>query len=256
MHVSMTITYFIVCDWHVQFSLFFKCSVSCGIGIQVRKIDCVLPVSVNRSHPDHLHSRNTAVAADDNNNNEKNDRIQQDAASNGPIDESIQILSNEQISMGCDPKLKPIATQSCTTGIECTTIINDNIDSGSSSHEEPDTITNENENDNGNENVNSNPNENENDNTDLDNDDENTSQESDNVEGPEDMGPGQNVFEASVEATDEHAEEDAEGNTENVSAENGAAAESEEVDETEVFFWENHTHDRYFSTAFVKFVLS
>lgn len=236
----MTITYFIVCDWHVQFSLFFKCSVSCGIGIQVRKIDCVLPVSVNGSHPDHLHSRNTAAAADDNNNNEKNDRIEpsSDAASNGPIDESIQILSNEQISMGCDPKLKPIATQSCTTGIECTTIINDNIDSGSSSHEEPDTITNENENDNGNENVNSNsdPNENENDNTDLDNDDENTSQESDNVEGPEDMGPGQNVFEASVEATDEHAEEDAEGNTENISAENGAAAESEEVDETEVFF--------------------
>lgn len=238
---KVTITYFIVCDWHVQFSLFFKCSVSCGIGIQVRKIDCVLPVSVNGSHPDHLHSRNTAAASDDNNNNEKNDRIElsPDTASNGPIDESIQILSNEQISMDCDPKLKPIATQSCTTGIECTTIINDNIDSDSSSHEEPDTITNgnENENDNGNENVNSKSDPNENDNTDLDNDDENTSQESDNDEGPEDMGPGQNVFEASVESTDEHAEEeDAEGNTENVSAENGAAAESEEVDETEVFF--------------------
>lgn len=228
----------------------FKCSVSCGTGIQVRKIDCVLPASVNGSHTDHLRSHNHRHD-NNNNNNEKNDHIESlssDAASNGPIDASMQILSNEQISMDCDPKLKPIATQSCTTGIECTTIINDNI--GSSGHEEADRITNasneneqeiEIENENENESENENENRNENDNTEIDNDGENTSPEADNVEEPEEVSVDQNAYDASVESTNENVEVDTDDNTENVGAERNLRPESEETDEQEVFFWGQFT---------------
>lgn len=235
----------------------FKCSVSCGTGIQVRKIDCVLPASVNGSHTDHLRSHNHRHD-NNNNNNEKNDHIESlssDAASNGPIDASMQILSNEQISMDCDPKLKPIATQSCTTGIECTTIINDNI--GSSGHEEADRITNasneneqeieiENENENENESGNENENRNENDNTEIDNDGENTSPEADNVEEPEEVSVDQNAYDTSVESANENVEVDTDDNTENVSAERNVRPESEETDEQEVFFWGQFTFFRSF----------
>lgn len=167
----------------------------------------------------------------------------------------MQILSNEQISMDCDPKLKPIATQSCTTGIECTTIINDNI--GSSSHEETDRITNasvENENENVHENDGNDDdddgqeetevvegedekqheNEHENDNSATDNDNENTNSEIDNVESSEDVNVDQ--FETSVEGIHENAEKNAGSNIENVSAEGNGEAESEELDESEVFY--------------------
>lgn len=194
-----------------MFFLFFKCSVSCGTGIQVRKIDCIIPALANGSH----NLDNSQNGGDG--NKEKTDHIESlsDAPGNGLIDESIQILTNEQISMDCDPKLKPIATQSCTTGIECTTIINDNIDG--SSHEEADTNTS-----------------NENDNAGIDNDNENTNSESDIVDGVDEVNVDQNVYEASVESTNENGEEDIDGN--NASAETNAGVESDDSDETEVFF--------------------
>lgn len=229
----------------------FKCSVSCGTGIQVRKIDCIVPVSVNASHADHLHNQHgsgvggggdtDASTLNANNNDEKIDHIgslSDASSSNGRIDEPAQqqILFNEQISMDCDPKLKPIATQSCTTGIECTTIINDNM--GNNSHEEDAEriidASNENDNDN----------ENENDNTGIDTDNENAHSESENVEATEDVNVDQNPFEASVEANNEHIEEDAEGSNENISAETNPGAGSEEVDETEVL-WGNYLKPFY-----------
>lgn len=204
----------------------FKCSVSCGTGIQVRKIDCVLPTLANGSHTVYIHSPNV----DSNNNDEKTDHIGSisDAPSNGLNDESMQILSNEQISMDCDPKLKPIATQSCTTGIECTTIINDNI--GSNDHEEVDKIPNastENESEN----------ENENDNTATDSDGKNMNSETDNVENSEDFSVDQIAYETSVEGTNENFEENTGGNTENASPEVKYGVESEESNESEVFYW-------------------
>lgn len=203
----------------------FKCSVSCGTGIQVRNIDCVIPALANGSHIDYLHSQND----DGNNSDNKNDRIDalSDAPTNGLIDKSVQMQSNEQISMECDPKMKPIATQSCTTGIECTTIINDYI--GRSNHEEDDKITNasneednENENDSDNENGSS---------TSIENDNENINSETDNNEGPEEVNVDQNPYEASVEAANERAEEDLDSNVENASAETNIGTESEELDE-------------------------
>lgn len=216
-----------MCDWHVHFlcSLpVFKCSVSCGMGIQVRKIDCVLPALANGSHTVYIYSQNV----DSNNNNEKTDHIGSlsDAPSNGLNDESMQILWDEQISMECDPKLKPIATQSCTTGIECTTIINDNI--GSNDHEEVDRITNastENESEN----------ENGNDNTATDNDVKNMNTEADIVGNSEDVSVDQIAYETSVEGTNENFEENISSNTENASPEDNSGAESEELNEFEVF---------------------
>lgn len=244
----------------------FKCSVSCGTGIQVRKIDCILPASSNASHSDYLHSgggtigggggggnnvgidgvasgsRNidANIMVNGNNNDEKIDHIEtlSDASSNGRnIVDPTQILVNEQISMDCDPKLKPIATQSCTTGIECTTIINDNI--GSYSHEESDRITSassENENDNENDNVNENLNGHENDNTAVDSDNENVHLESENVEATEDVNVDQSPIETSVEVTNEQIEEDADASNENASVEANAGTVSEEVEEIEVFW--------------------
>lgn len=256
MRQNNSITY-LLCDWHVHFLCFFsyfkfKCSVSCGTGTQVRKIDCVIPALENGSHADYLNSQNDDGYGDGdvgNANDEKNDHIESlsDAPSNGLIQQSMQIFSNEQISMDCDPKLKPIATQSCTTGIECTTIINnDNI--GSSSHEDADRITdassNENENENENEDMNVNGNENDNteiDGGDVDNDridheddNENTNAEADNIDDTEDVNVQPNV-ETSVEG---NPDEDADGNIENASAESIAGVDSEEkadTEETEVF---------------------
>ncbi|XP_055302393.1 protein madd-4 isoform X2 [Sitodiplosis mosellana] len=208
------------------------CSVSCGTGIQVRKIDCVLPALANGSHTGYIHSQNV----DGNNNDEKTDHIESlsDAPSNRLIDESMQILSNEQID--CDPKLKPIATQSCTTGIECTTIINDNI--GSSSHEEVDRITdasteNESENDNEHDDEDGKENENENDSTATDNDGENTNSETDNVESSEDVIVDQMAYETSIESINENVKDNTGSNTENASSESDAGAESEEINESE-----------------------
>ncbi|XP_031629319.1 protein madd-4 isoform X3 [Contarinia nasturtii] len=207
------------------------CSVSCGTGTQVRRIDCVLPALENASQADYSHSQNDG---DGNANDEKNDHIESFsvASSNGLIQQSMQMLTNEQISMDCDPKLKPIATQSCTTGIECTTIINnDNIDS--SSHEEADRITNA---------SNENENENENDNTEIDgdndrvdheDDNENTNAESDNIDDTEDVNVESNAYETSVEGTNLNVEEDGDGNAENASAESIASVDSEEKADTE-----------------------
>lgn len=234
----------------VHFLPVFKCSVSCGTGYQIRKIDCVVPSTLgNGSHTDYLHTHNG------NKNNRKNDHpeLLSDAPSNGLIDESMQILSNEQTSMDCDPKLKPIATQSCTTGIECTTIINDNIDN--SSHEETDRISSENENEheNGNEdenenengNENENENENENDNVQIDNDNgngngngenDNTNSATDNAEGVDDVNIDQNTYETSVEVANEDDEGGSDGNVENASIEgNTGGGDSEETEDTEVF---------------------
>lgn len=205
----------------------FKCSVSCGTGIQVRKIECVLPALANGPHPDYLHSQN-GDDDDDNTNKEKNDQIESlsDAPSNGFIHKSMRILSNEQISIDCDPKLKPIAAHSCTTGIECTTIINDNIDS--SSHEEADRITNvSNENEDENRDENMNENGKNNDNTQIngdDDDNESTNSKSDNVEDAEDVNVDQNAYETSVEGTNDNAEENVDGKS-----------YSEETEGTEVF---------------------
>ena len=212
----------------------FKCSVSCGTGIQVRKIDCVLPALANGSHTVYVHSQNV----DSNNNDEKTDHIGSlsDAPSNELNDESMQILSNEQISMDCDPKLKPIATQSCTTGIECTTIINGNI--GSNDHEEVDRITNAST---------ENENENENDNTETDSDGKNMNTETDNVENSEDVSVDQIAYETSVEGTNENFEENTGSNTENASPEDNSGAESEELNESEVF------HRIFIHTIFFRF---
>lgn len=184
----------------------------------------------NGSHTNlHSHS-NGDIDSDD-----SNDHLESlsDTPSNGLIDETMKILSNEQISMECDSKSKPIATQSCTTGIECSTVINDNIDS--SSHEEADRITNassENENEDEDKDENEDVNENENENTGMDNGNDNdyTNSETDNAEG-----------ETSVEITNENDEEDADGNTENAGVEGsadvggGGGGKSEESEETEVF---------------------
>lgn len=140
---------------------FSKCSVSCGTGIQVRKIDCIPSVSWNASHTvKHLHRPNGSGGGSggvgnkdndgnaNNNNNGKNGRIE--LLSDGQNVPATQ-LTGATISMGCDPKLKPIATQSCTPGIECTTIINANIggeasggsnDDGNGSNEEFNQFTN------------------------------------------------------------------------------------------------------------------
>lgn len=195
----------------------FKCSVSCGTGIQIRKIDCIVPISSNGTNSDYLHSRNSSgagsigivdgsdigtanVMVNIYKNDGKFDRIESlsDASSND------RIILNEQISMDCDSKFKPIATQSCTTGIECTTIINGNI--GSYGYEESDRIThtsNEKENEyiyeNGNEYENVNANEN--DNTGNDSSSEELHMESVNVDITEDVE--RSPFEVSVENTNE-----------------------------------------------------
>lgn len=52
-----------------------------------------------------------------------------------PDDEPmVGTLTNKHLSIECDPQFKPIETQQCTTGIECTTIINEN--SANNSHED------------------------------------------------------------------------------------------------------------------------
>lgn len=61
-----------------------------------------------------------------NNNDNSHISILSDASSNESIDSTI--LSNERISMDCDPAFKPITIQPCTTGIECATVINEDID--------------------------------------------------------------------------------------------------------------------------------
>lgn len=197
---------------------------------------------VNGSHTN-LHSQSNGDSDSDDNN----DHLESlsDTPSNGltHIDESMKILSNEQNSMECDPNLKPIATQSCTTGIECSTVIIDNIDS--SSHEKADRVTNassENENEDEDKDENEDVNEDDNENTGMDNgnDNDNTNSETDNAENVKDVNVDRHTYETSVEITNENDEEGADGNTENDGVEGnadvgGGGGESEESEEAEVF---------------------
>lgn len=186
------------------------------MGIQVRKIDCVLPPN------------NTAYLRIHNAGNGKNGQSLSDTAASAPIDESTH--SAEQMSMDCDPKLKPIATQSCTTGIECTTIINDNI--GSGRHEDDDRITNA-----------SHENEQENDGDEEEEDkdigaadNDNEQSQTDNVDQLEEVNVDQAAYETSAERNNDPTEEDVESNTGNASAESQTLDESSEADEVEVFY--------------------
>lgn len=223
----------------------FKCSVSCGIGIQVRKIDCILPAILNASHSQiadgnrnngivhhHHHSSSSSSTSigsasigagdgasaitslsDEQNSNSFSDNV----------DESM--LSNEPISMDCDPKLKPIETQTCTTGIECTTTTSSTtpIDfiTTNNSHEDNDKITNT-SNENG-----------------MENETENINSKNDN----ERSEPDPNAFEMSVEENNneesiEVDDTETNGDGGGGSAENSAAAiESDEIDENEVLFY-------------------
>lgn len=196
-----------------------KCSVSCGTGIQVRKIDCILrPAIVNDSNSDYMH----------NNNDNSHISILSDASSNESIDSTI--LSNERISMDCDPTLKPITIQPCTTGIECATVINEDIDSD----------YNENNSNNSNEDVDKTTKHSD----DIDDDDDKSKNEnenknedsSDNVEEIE-TGIDQNVYETSVEKSNESTDRD---NGNNGSMENGDGLEEiDKVNENEVFLGGN-----------------
>lgn len=103
-----------------------KCSVSCGTGIQVRKIECVLPISASSTIA-------TISMATMNGQGSGVDYINDDSVgSTTYFDNSggsyssgngygitnmsrTNILNNFQ----CDPKMKPPATQKCTTGIDC-----------------------------------------------------------------------------------------------------------------------------------------
>lgn len=135
------------------FYFFLKCSVSCGTGVQVRKVECVsmamamaMPqqqqmanmssTSANGQNLDYFISDNVSG----NNNNDDNNERRVDAS------EMLQANGNEANRnthgqaaatvngqhLKCDPKTKPIATQPCTTGIECSTITlgTGNIDRG------------------------------------------------------------------------------------------------------------------------------
>lgn len=261
---------------------FAKCSVSCGTGIQVRKIDCISPVSLNASHTaKHLHRPNANGGAgggsgvgnndNDSNNNGKNGRIE--LLSDGQNVAATQ-LTGATISMGCDPKLKPIATQSCTPGIECTTIINANIggeagggsdidDNGSNEElnisnenengnanggendERNEDNSNENEGETANENENVNQEENENSSTDIgesdaDSNNGNDHSETDQTEVTEEdanVDDPKQPYEISVETENVGGEEEEEAtaSNENASVETDADAISEEVKELEVF---------------------
>lgn len=102
-------------------SCFSKCSVSCGTGIQVRKVDCILPVNANDSTADKAYSQNAGVRSDYNAHGHITSLS--DASNNESIDSAMVLGPNERFSMGCNAKWKPITIQPCTTGIECTTTI-------------------------------------------------------------------------------------------------------------------------------------
>lgn len=108
----------------------FKCSVSCGIGIQVRKVECISTINANGQSIDYLNGNSSGIVSisDDNERHSSTAAIAATDADNG--ESTGQLLQ-------CDPKTKPIAKQSCTTGIECSIIIttNDNSDNVSSNGE-------------------------------------------------------------------------------------------------------------------------
>lgn len=127
--------------------VFQKCSVSCGTGIQVRKIECVLPISASSTIA-------TMSMASINGQGSGVDYINDDNigsttyfdnsggsySSGGGNGYGITNISRTNIlnNFQCDPKMKPLATQKCTTGIDCapSKINGDGDASGGSSSEE------------------------------------------------------------------------------------------------------------------------
>lgn len=138
-------------------TFFLKCSVSCGTGVQVRKVECVsttmamaMPQQQQQLTPNSTSSNGNAQNTDyylsdnvsgNNNNDDDNERRVSNGASetlqaNGNVanrntDGQTAPAANGQ-HLQCDTKTKPIATQPCTTGIECSpiTLGTGNIDRG------------------------------------------------------------------------------------------------------------------------------
>lgn len=103
-----------------------KCSVSCGIGVQVRKVECILPTIVNGQNDSNENDQSTSLLSSSN-GFDKTDSLSEIAND----ETNTGTYSNENLPIGCDLQSKPIATQQCTTGIECATIINENINGNS-----------------------------------------------------------------------------------------------------------------------------
>lgn len=218
---------------------FFKCSVSCGIGIQVRKIDCILPAILNASN---------AQITDGNHNNgnghqsasigSAGDDDAITSLSNEPNSDSFidnmdeSMLQNEPISMDCDPRLKPIETQTCTTGIECMTTTTTTTTTTTMEPTTPNDfiVTNNDNNHEDNDKIASASNENG-----MEKETENINLEIENNERSE-LNSNSHPFEISVEENIESTEVDDNNNNNNqyaqhsVSADDSAAMDSEEFE--------------------------
>lgn len=136
-----------------------KCSVSCGIGVQVRKVECVsttmaMATTQQQQQPTNIVSTNAygqnldyylsdAVSGNQNNNDDNERKMSMDAietqqsngndaSRNNDGQATIAMTTVNGQHLQCDQRTKPIATQPCTTGIECSpiTLGTGNIDRG------------------------------------------------------------------------------------------------------------------------------
>lgn len=137
------------------FYFFLKCSVSCGTGVQVRKVECVsmamamaMPqqqqmanmssTSANGQNLDYFISDNVSGNNNNDDNNERRANVDASGMLQANGNEANRNTHGQAAAtvngqhLKCDPKTKPIATQPCTTGIECSTITlgTGNIDRG------------------------------------------------------------------------------------------------------------------------------
>lgn len=110
-----------------------KCSVSCGTGIQVRKIECITGESGN------IDDRNDGRIGDNRNGNNSNGT----GGDDGP---AVAMLGGGVAAAAtiteCESSTKPVERQSCTTGITCSNT-DDEIEGDSDEHDNNEQISSE-----------------------------------------------------------------------------------------------------------------
>lgn len=102
-------------------SLLLKCSVSCGTGIQVRKIECIAGESSN------INDKNDSRIGENRNGNNS-------IGGSGDDGPGVTMLNTATITE-CELSTKPAERQSCTTGITCSNT-DDETEDESEEHEQ------------------------------------------------------------------------------------------------------------------------